>query len=187
MEEILSSIRRIIAEEEHEGGGTVPASGPTSPRRAPSAEGPAARNLRKEEDEDVLELTEVVTAGDKPAAPAAPATAAAAPGAAPPAAAAGSRPAAMPNESIPMAAGQPDSLVSSSTANASAQALARLTRAAGPDDRKASAASGVTMEQLLVELLTPMLKDWLDAHLPEVVERVVEQEVKKLARRAELM
>ena len=93
----------------------------------------------------------------------------------------------MPKESVPATAGQPDSLVSPSTASASAQAFARLTRAAGPEDRRTSAAAGVTMEQLLVELLTPMLKDWLDAHLPEVVERVVEQEVKKLARRAELM
>jgi cell pole-organizing protein PopZ len=32
-----------------------------------------------------------------------------------------------------------------------------------------------------------MLKDWLDQNLEGVVERVVEQEVKKLARRAELM
>ena len=37
-----------------------------------------------------------------------------------------------------------------------------------------------------MDLLTPMLRDWLDQNLPEIVERVVEQEVKKLARRAEL-
>ena len=49
------------------------------------------------------------------------------------------------------------------------------------------AAAGVTVEQLLVDLLTPMLREWLDKNLPEIVERVVEQEVKKLARRAELM
>jgi len=35
--------------------------------------------------------------------------------------------------------------------------------------------------------LRPMLKEWLDDNLEGVVERVVEQEVKKLARRAELM
>ena len=50
-----------------------------------------------------------------------------------------------------------------------------------------TAASGLTVEQLLVDLLTPMLRDWLDTNLPGIVERVVEQEVKKLARRAELM
>jgi cell pole-organizing protein PopZ len=32
-----------------------------------------------------------------------------------------------------------------------------------------------------------MLKSWLDENLPQIVERVVEQEVKKLARRAELL
>ena len=80
-----------------------------------------------------------------------------------------------------------DSLVSPSAANASTQALVRLTKAMGSEERKPTTASGVTMEQLLVDLLTPMLREWLDAHLPEIVERVVEQEVKKLARRAELM
>ena len=45
----------------------------------------------------------------------------------------------------------------------------------------------LTVEKLLRDLLTPMLKDWLDQNLPAIVERVVEQEVKKLARRAELL
>lgn len=80
-----------------------------------------------------------------------------------------------------------ESLVSPSAANASAQALVRLTKAMSSEERRPPAASGITMEQLLVDLLTPMLREWLDAHLPEIVERVVEQEVKKLARRAELM
>ena len=46
--------------------------------------------------------------------------------------------------------------------------------------------AGITVEQLIVDLLTPMLRDWLDQNLPAIVERVEEQEVKKLARRAEL-
>jgi cell pole-organizing protein PopZ len=32
-----------------------------------------------------------------------------------------------------------------------------------------------------------MLREWLDRNLPAIVERMVEQEVKKLARRAELL
>ena len=35
--------------------------------------------------------------------------------------------------------------------------------------------------------MRPVLKEWLDANLAPIVERVVEQEVKKLARRAELL
>ena len=50
----------------------------------------------------------------------------------------------------------------------------------------AGTGTGITVEQLVVDLLTPMLRDWLDQNLPGIVERVVEQEVKKLARRAEL-
>jgi cell pole-organizing protein PopZ len=31
-----------------------------------------------------------------------------------------------------------------------------------------------------------MLKDWLDEHLPAIVERLVQKEIQKLSRRAEL-
>jgi cell pole-organizing protein PopZ len=31
-----------------------------------------------------------------------------------------------------------------------------------------------------------MLKDWMDEHLPAIVERLVEKEIQKIARRAEL-
>jgi cell pole-organizing protein PopZ len=68
---------------------------------------------------------------------------------------------------------------------ASTNAFARLARAAAPDEKQ-QPAGGITVEQLVVDLLTPMLRDWLDQNLPGIVERVVEQEVKKLARRAEL-
>ena len=66
-------------------------------------------------------------------------------------------------------------------------ALARLTKALEPGDRGGNAIGGLTVEQLMIQLMTPMLKEWLDQNLPAIVERVVEQEVKKLARRAELM
>jgi hypothetical protein len=71
-------------------------------------------------------------------------------------------------------------------ATASTNAFARLAKAATPDDRRPGTGTGITVDQLVVDLLTPMLRDWLDQNLPGIVERVVEQEVKKLARRAEL-
>lgn len=40
--------------------------------------------------------------------------------------------------------------------------------------------SGVTVEDLMIEAMRPMLKKWLDANLPSVVARVVQKEVKKL-------
>ena len=78
-------------------------------------------------------------------------------------------------------------LVSSSAASRQHQRLRPSRQGGGArttDGRRPSA--GITVEQLLVDLLTPMLRDWLDQNLPAIVERVVEQEVKKLARRAEL-
>ena len=43
--------------------------------------------------------------------------------------------------------------------------------------------SGTTIEDLVLESLKPMLKDWLDANLTGIVERLVEKEVRKLSAR----
>ena len=40
---------------------------------------------------------------------------------------------------------------------------------------------GVTLEDLVREELRPMLKEWLDGHLPDLVERVVRAEVARLS------
>jgi uncharacterized protein len=44
--------------------------------------------------------------------------------------------------------------------------------------------SGNTVEALVGELIKPMLKDWLDANLPRIVEEKVEAEVARIARRS---
>jgi cell pole-organizing protein PopZ len=41
-----------------------------------------------------------------------------------------------------------------------------------------------TLDGLMRELLRPMIKDWLDANLPSIVERKVEEEVQRIARMA---
>jgi len=174
MEEILSSIRRIIAEDEPGGPATA---GPGQP----TAELPLAGLDADDEDDDVLELTEVVGEPEPFAAPIKAAAATAAPSPSQP------PPVADMLENPPMPAQAVDTLMSPTAASASANAFARLTKAVATDETRTEAAAGVTVEQLLVDLLTPMLRDWLDKNLPEIVERVVEQEVKKLARRAELM
>jgi len=43
--------------------------------------------------------------------------------------------------------------------------------------------SGTTVEDMVAEMLRPMMKEWLDANLPAIVERIVEREVMRLARR----
>jgi cell pole-organizing protein PopZ len=167
MEEILSSIRRIIADEE---GGDSPAPPLAASRPAPGAE--------RQEDEEVLELTDVVEPArhEPPAAPP------------PPREAPRPRIEEPTRSTAPMTESTHEGLISPTTASASTQALSRLTRAANTaEDRGASPLSQLTVERLLTDMLTPMLKSWLDENLPQIVERVVEQEVKKLARRAELL
>ena len=155
MEEILSSIRRIIAEDEP--GGQAAGSGSTGEPRGDSD--------LDDEDEDVLELTEIVGDPDPPVPP-------------PPS------PAMQETPTMTVQTAEP--LISPVAANASTNAFARLAKAAAPEDKKLVGVAGISVEQLVVDLLTPMLRDWLDQNLPGIVERVVEQEVKKLARRAEL-
>jgi len=42
--------------------------------------------------------------------------------------------------------------------------------------------SNVTIEDMMREMLRPMLKEWLDENLPAVVERIVEQEIVRVSR-----
>jgi uncharacterized protein len=40
-----------------------------------------------------------------------------------------------------------------------------------------------TLEDLVRDMLKPMLKEWLDAHLPDLVERLVRAEIERVSRR----
>ena len=42
----------------------------------------------------------------------------------------------------------------------------------------------ITLEQMTRELMRPMIKEWLDAHLPDLVENLVQKEIQKLSDRA---
>src|SRR5262245_36100265 len=48
--------------------------------------------------------------------------------------------------------------------------------------RTAQARSGRTLEELVSELLRPMLKSWLDENLPGMVERLVRAEIERVSR-----
>lgn len=43
-------------------------------------------------------------------------------------------------------------------------------------------ASGLTIEAMIREMLRPMLKDWLEENLPAMVERIVAQEIERVSR-----
>ena len=143
MEEILSSIRRIISEEDEEDGAAAAGFGDPAPAGA--------------------------EAGDGPGEPA---------GAAPMAAAA----------ALPAAAlsGAGAGLLSAPRAEETARALARLNEtldaepAAPPDGD-----GGLTVERLARESMRPMLEAWLDRHLPEIVERLVREEIERLVARSQ--
>ena len=78
-------------------------------------------------------------------------------------------------------------LVSSATAAASVAALSQLADfgQSGQVGTVPLGDAGRTLESLVRELLRPMLKDWLDANLAPLVERLVQDEIRRLAREAQ--
>jgi cell pole-organizing protein PopZ len=64
---------------------------------------------------------------------------------------------------------------------AAATAESAFTRLA--DTLMSRATSERSIEDITRELLRPMLKQWLDEHLPSLVERLVREEIERVARR----
>ena len=130
MEEILASIKRVIAED-----GRASAARPARGSR-PAAAPDASSALPAEE--DVLELNDPIDEGS--------------------------------------------GLVSEGAAEASRASLAAL--AAVRDHSPAAAPALPTgdgpLEAVVREMLKPMLKDWLDANLPDIVEEIVTREVARI-------
>ncbi|MDP8916127.1 MAG: DUF2497 domain-containing protein [Pseudomonadota bacterium] len=172
MEEILASIRRIISEDEP----------------APSAEAESASPPHGDErsgyaeDEDILELTEPLesvesepsaggeetggrdipqfeTSGDLDIY-----------------ARSGGPESARAEPSSDFAEEDPP-LVSAPVETTASSAFGQLARTV------TMPAQGRVLEDVVRELLRPMLKDWLDRNLPEIVEAAVQAEVERIARR----
>jgi cell pole-organizing protein PopZ len=76
------------------------------------------------------------------------------------------------------------SLLGPIAAAAAAAALGQLARAVA-DDRKAPVmrAGGASIEDVVREELRPLLKGWLDQHLPAMVERLVKAEIERVLAR----
>ena len=75
-----------------------------------------------------------------------------------------------------------EELVSAASADAARQSLEALTAAVAPAaaTSPAPATGGRTMEEVVLEALRPMLKDWLDANLPGMVEAMVAKEISRI-------
>ncbi|MDO8800396.1 DUF2497 domain-containing protein [Phenylobacterium sp.] len=166
MEEILASIRRIISEDDAPGGEAAPA-------EEPAEEEIVAEDIPippEEEDDGVLELTEKVeTHGDLDVY-----------------ATTSSEPEPEPAYTPPPAAtawaddapdvGPGAGLVGDPAAAAAAAAFGALSsQILMPRD-------GRTLEDVVRELLRPLLKQWLDDNLPRIVQDTVQSEVERIAR-----
>jgi hypothetical protein len=159
MEDILASIRRILSEEE-------------------AAAGPAPAPAPPTADPDVLELETSMLVGEAPS-PALdegdrplPDAAAfgEADGASPPSSAPAPEPLAEPA----------DGLVAPAAAAAAASSLGTLLRALAERQALAVHRGGPTLEDIVREEMRPLLKAWLDANLPDLVERIVRTEIERV-------
>jgi hypothetical protein len=215
MEEILASIRRIIAEDDgpqsmpSRAAGIMPEAADTTVRgSAAAAEGAALADAHAIRvagtepptrevppvlpgvvppqptpvppvQEAILDLTERIDHDDRPVSRAI----GMAPNGAPPLGRI-NRPPPLKNQSESSA---------SETARRSASftsSVATLTRIAGMNQSAREPElplgnAGRTLEDMVRELLRPHLKEWLDAHLPRLVERMVRDEINRLVRDAQ--
>lgn len=75
-----------------------------------------------------------------------------------------------------------ETLTTENAANAMRDSLAALAMIAEPSRPPQIVRTGETsLEGLTRELLKPMLAQWLDANLPEIVERLVKKEISRIA------
>jgi uncharacterized protein len=154
MEDILASIRRILSEDE------VPAADGTPPAAPPAGEGVLVLD-------PAMMVPESVPPDSVP------------PESAPPEA--------VPPEAPPAAEPQPRAAVSSNlvapeAAAAAASSVGSLVRTLA--ERSAQVHSGgPTIEDIVREEIRPLLKSWLDANLPPIVERLVRREIERVVGR----
>lgn len=168
MEEILASIRRIISEDDAPAGEA--AAEEEAPAEAEPEPEPEIPTVAEEEDDGVLELTEKVeTLGDLDVYT---------PGGAdeeepaPEPVAAFEAPPEPEPAPVPPGAG----LVGDPAATAAAAHFGSLSsHLLMPRD-------GRTLEDVVRELLRPLLKQWLDDNLPRIVEEQVKAEVERISR-----
>lgn len=76
----------------------------------------------------------------------------------------------------------PSDILSSNTQRAALGSLHKLTKKMPINNPRSY--DGVTLEDIVREMLNPMLREWMDDNLPPMVERIVQKELEKLARRA---
>jgi uncharacterized protein len=157
MEDILASIRHILSED----GVTIPPPPGTGPKAA------APEILKLKEDMLVADQDQVsppVPTVETPQSP----------------------PVLLMHTPVPAdAPAEPDrSLLAPAVAAAAAASVGSLLRAVAANRSSAVTCGGPSIEDVVRAELRPMLKDWLDAHLPSLVERLVRTEIERVLGKA---
>ena len=211
MEEILASIRRIISEDPPEAGSDAKSDGasdgaddvlelteiiPDDPPPRPPApqsppEPPAGVRLSSQDEIDAIMNMDAVPAAQPSPPPLPPIEVAPRPSFGPQPTD-DDLPAVQPRAEIARDEAAAErgpgerTLLSGVAAAASTAAFADLSSLVRPtgDLGALGVGSGATLDDLVREMLRPLLKSWLDANLPSVVERLVQREIERIARDA---
>ena len=154
MEEILSSIRRILSHEEE-----------TTSQSEEDLKTSVSTSALETAKENVMELTEQMRVGSNFAVESVPET---------------QEESSLPDDMV---------LLSEEAVQASTDRLSRLIDSVSQEKKQAPVATvsnSNNLEDIVITLLRPYLKEWLDANLPTLVEKVVQKEVEKLAKKVKL-
>ena len=159
MEDILASIRRILNEGEGEATAEAPAAPAAAEAPAPAAEPAAAAPTNPEPASAAgtppVTETEVLILD----------------------------PAMMVNDTATTDAPAEAALASSETVAAASSSVGALKKALSERHAQVYKGAAVSLEEIVREEVRPMLKDWLDAHLPAIVERLVRVEIERVVAR----
>jgi cell pole-organizing protein PopZ len=75
-------------------------------------------------------------------------------------------------------------LIAPAAAAAAAASMGSLLRAVSSERGSPVYRGGPSIEDVVREEIRPILKDWLDTHLPPMVERLVRAEIERVVNRA---
>ncbi len=181
IEEILASIRQIITDDDPK---TAEAAPPAAAEPTPvAAAAPVANDAVPATVEDVFELVDRVIAEEpEPVVP--PSVDVADPfDALGPAVMSAPEP---PPPVLRTAPAEPldVTMFTQKAAQATEAAFARLSETIVLERQRAVAGATVTLEDIVKELLQPILRGWVDHHMPAIADRLVREELEKIARAA---
>ena len=167
MDDILASIRRILNEDE--AAAPPAAEEPEAAAPSPAPVAPPAQAAHQPAPEPIELTPEMMAAPPIPAA--IPVSKPEMPEPAPP-------------QPPPISSEGASDLIAPAVAAAAAASVGSLLRAVSNERSAQVHRGGPTIEDLVREELRPVLKEWLDNHLPPLVERLVRAEIERVVNRA---